>query len=368
MNKTLAIVFVLLCGMVASANGDSPATGPSNTVKAHRLVHLDPAVGYDNLFTWVQSARIDLPFCSVEPQIATGLVNFSIDVDVTSNSLRRDAAELANRAIEDLRSQLAAFTQQQRDQWKMQLAPLEQQDRVAKVAYEKAKAELQVATDMLSDVMGALGLADASEDGLRELARGLETQYETAQIDTDGKAARQQALAQAIANLSSQVNSKLNSDPIVQQLQEVVDIQQKELDLLKSASANGAAGINDINKAEVAVAQAKAAVLERKEAAAQTAGADTLEAWNRDLLSLSIDLAELRARSEATEKRLADLKKVLALAKRVDPHGAIQNAVDTASTPIQVLEQQIQSLQATLADKNVPTLTVVESHDEPAGK
>ena len=105
--------------------------------------------------------------------------------------------------------------------------------------------------------------------------------------------------------------SKLNADPIAQQLQVVVDERNKALDADNGLFKMGGAQMADITRDTAALAEAKAAVLERKETAAEAAGADTIHRWNDDLLSLSVDLAELHARSDALKNRLEMLKKAM---------------------------------------------------------
>jgi chromosome segregation ATPase len=145
-----------------------------------------------------------------------------------------------------------------------------------------------------------------------------------------------------------------------------VYILQQDLDQNKQLVTTGACTPGDVNNAVTALAEANAAVLERKESAAKAAGADTLATWNQDLLSLSIDLSELDARSDALQKRLKTLGDVL-------PQLEAQSSLKSHETNLEGIQSQLADLQTLMAqltnnlsEKNMPKLVVVESHDEPA--
>ena len=125
----------------------------------------------------------------------------------------------------------------------------------------------------------------------------------------------------------------------------------------------------DITRDTAALAEAKAAVLERKETAAEAAGADTIHRWNDDLLSLSVDLAELHARSDALKNRLEILKKAMNEMEE-------RPSEDSLEKSLEGVNDQLDKLALTLnAEKPVsglsavqPKLTVVESTDETGAK
>src|SRR5262249_6105014 len=52
------------------------------------------------------------------------------------------------------------------------------------------------------------------------------------------------------------------------------------------------------------IAEARAKLLERREAATAAAGGDVIAGWNKELMNLSVDLAECQARAKAINARL----------------------------------------------------------------
>jgi hypothetical protein len=145
----------------------------------------------------------------------------------------------------------------------------------------------------------------------------------------------------------------------------VVNERQQGIDLETRMVHSGAAPVGDLSRDSAALAEAKAAVLERKEAASQAAGADTIHKWNDELLSLTVDLAELHARMDALKNRMDVLKKAL------DHAGDKQSVIDSGMKSLEDLNDQIWKIQCTTdpreyLKKEQPKLTVVESRDVPA--
>lgn len=164
---------------------------------------------------------------------------------------------------------------------------------------EECQNQLESIETQLRKTTGAVDVSPAS---LRERMDSLQTQKESATIELAAKLARSDALAEQIAKLSSQIQSKIESDPIAAELSKVVDACQKELDREQKAPAGYSASA--VDQAAASLAQAKAKLLERQEAAANAAGGDVVSSWNRELMTLAVDIAELKARSHALDDRL----------------------------------------------------------------
>jgi hypothetical protein len=274
-----------------------------------------------------------------------------------------DASDIADATVQDLRSKLADATENQRENWQNQL----QSDTDSMGSLKAAREATSDRMAEFSSILGnAGGLADPSTEGVRDVARTLETGHEVAQLDIEGKTARQKALSEAIAKLTDQVREKLDADPIAQQLREVADAREKELNAEKALHSAGGATDADLNRDIAALAEAKAAVLERQEAAAKAAGADSLQQCNRDLLLNSVDLAELHARSDAMDKRLKVLSNALYQMEQLPSEESLKKSLDEVSGQLQNLELDLKSVTNNLAVKGRPKLRVVESRDEPA--
>ena len=380
MKRTLAIAMAILCSF-AAAKGDAPASRPSPCQKAFRKIRIDAPAEYMDAVrnTSIRSDMLNgygVPSTAGEAESAAPVTAhrtlagdyevFTISVDLTpwngQPPVESDAADLADRVVENLKSQLADATENQRDKWQDQLQSDTESIRSLKEAMGDTEDYLQ---ENLNILLNAGRLADPSTDGLRELARTLESEHEASQIDIEGKTARQKALTEAIAKLQMDVGNRVAHDSIMRQLGEVEDVRRQEFSDAKSKQAQGLASSDDVNKAEVAWAEASTATLERREAAAKAAGADSLQQWNADLLSISVDLAELHARRDAMEKHLEVLSSALSRLEQFPSEESLKKSFDDLSGKLRNLKLDLNSVTHNLADKARPKLAVVESRDEP---
>ncbi|MGA2441502.1 MAG: hypothetical protein ABSH08_11120 [Tepidisphaeraceae bacterium] len=318
-------------------------------------------------------ARVDMMDANIKTIVGLSLPSgnvvlpVKIFVDARGNGVSAIAAETADRVLTELKLQLAKFTLEERDNWKSQIEQLNANVQTCAKHHDDIKNRLNLLKRNLADALASAGLADSSPQSVRELANVLEAQYENTGVDISGKTARQTSLAAAIAKLSDQVAATLRADPIADQLQEVVDIRQKELEDAKKGQSAAMVSDTDAGRAVAALAEAKVAVLERKEAAAHAAGADTIQKWNNDLLSLSIDLDELHARTKDLETRLQTLRQMLDLLDRKPSIQDLSKSLDDSENTLADLTQKVQTLTDNL-NADQPKLTVVKSKDEPAAK
>jgi cell division protein FtsB len=378
MKKIMLTIAVAILGGLAAVKGDEPASRPSNTVKAFRGVRIDaPNVYLDvvqefekDYLSAIRQGPGIVPNIDIEQSAVNDAPELLISVEAqVSTGAPADAAETADLVLGQLRSRLATLTQQQRAVWKSDMASQYRENQSLEQQRISLEQRLKLLHSDVEKISAYAGLADVSPQSVLELLQTLEGQYEATGIDIEGKAARQAALANAIAKLGDEVELKLNADLIAQQLQVVVDERNKALDADNGLFKIGGAQMADITRDTAALAEAKAAVLERKEAAAEAAGADTIHRWNDDLLSLSVDLAELHARSDALKNRLEMLKKAMD-----EMEG--RPSEDSLEKSLEAVNDQLDKLQLTLnAEKPVaglaaaqPKLTVLESTDETAAK
>jgi hypothetical protein len=378
MKTMMLTIAVAMLGGLAAVKGDEPASRPSNTVKSFRAVRIDaPNVYLDvvqefekDYSSAIREGSGPIHIINVEQSVVDDAPELliSVEANVVAEA-PADAHETADLILSRLRSRLATLTQQQRAVWNSDLAAQYRENQSLERQRISLEQRLKLLHRNVEIISADVGLADVSLQSVRELLQTLEGQYEATGIDVEGKTARQAALANAIAKLGDEVESKLNADPIAQQLQVVVDERNKALDADKGLFKMGGAQIADITRDTAALAEAKAAVLERKETAAEAAGADTIHRWNDDLLSLSVDLAELHARSDALKNRLEMLKKAMVEMEE-------RPSDDSLEKSLEEVNDQLDKIQLTLnAEKPAaglaaaqPKLTVVESTDETGAK
>ena len=145
---------------------------------------------------------------------------------------------------------------------------------------------------------------DVSPATVRELLSSLQTQRESLSLDLVAKQARSEALTDQIARFSEQLAKKVDDDPVAKELEKVVEYQQKAMEQTQQQQKVGVVTSAEADKAVAELALARAKLMERKSLAAATAGGDTLAAWNKELMNLAVDQAELNARLKAINERL----------------------------------------------------------------
>jgi len=196
----------------------------------------------------------------------------------------------------------------------------------------------------------------------RAIAAKLEDEYETAQLDLKVKAARSDAITEAVNELEAKAELTGNSDPVVLELQRIVDIREKELKSARDARASAVASESDLDNAEVAAAQARMQLLQQKAASASAAGGDVVAGWNHELLSLSIDLAEARARAQAIKEELGGIHTAMGELESSPSLAALENTIAEQQGKIPQLTDQINADQQRLSPSAAPTITVTDTN------
>jgi hypothetical protein len=378
MKKTLAIILILLFGINRFATADPQGSQPSDFTSYRKLEIQNCGDLYrdflrsDSLF--VTGNR---PFGVPAPPAYTIACDWSHDppiIEITVNLSegfilpQPGSIGLADQLVDFYTKRIDEKVKTARTDWKSRLDNLTAQ--FQELQQQEAN-ETQMALTQRNELNTAMASADLFESSpanVRDLVHTLELEHETAEIDRVGKLARKEALAKALADLDAQMTANLQSDPVVEQLQKVADMRQQEFDQLKQLTPPAATYSPALNNAAAALAQAKVDVLERKEAAAKAAGADTIQSWNQELLSLSIDLSELDARTDAMQQRLRTLGSVLPVFENQSSSNSSEAKLANIHSQMGDLRPQIDQLNEFLADKHVPKVVVVESHDEPTKK
>jgi chromosome segregation ATPase len=173
---------------------------------------------------------------------------------------------------------------------------------------QEAESELQDARERLSHQEAVIrektGRVDASLAPIREAIPKLEEQRQTLKLEVVGKQARQEALAKTIDRLAKSAEERTRSDPVAEELDKVVKLRIVALERMRKLRENAAVSEAEVAAAEVPIAEARAKLLERREAVAQASGGELLAALNRELSMISIDVAEAEAKLDSIEKLL----------------------------------------------------------------
>jgi chromosome segregation ATPase len=185
---------------------------------------------------------------------------------------------------------------------------------IAKNDPEKEKAQAQAA-EKLADLKAAVrkqtGLVDVTPEAVRRLISTLQEQREQLSLDDAGAEGRRNALREAVANLSVQLDQKVQANEVTKAMQAVLDVRRSQLERIKALIKTGAAAQAEADQAEANVAAAVADQASARQKILGTAAAETLDVWNRELMEVTISREERHARLKYIETRLTALSEAL---------------------------------------------------------
>ena len=153
------------------------------------------------------------------------------------------------------------------------------------------------------------GLIDVTPVAVKAVVSRLQEEREQLLLEAAGGAGRRQGLEEAVKKLSEQLSERVKSNPVVAQLNGVVDVRQKQLDRYRELFKSGATAASEVDSAEanLASARAESAIAMSK----VMSESDAMDGWNRQVLELSIAERERASRLEYLDKRLAVFASVL---------------------------------------------------------
>ena len=104
----------------------------------------------------------------------------------------------------------------------------------------------------------------------------------------------------------------------------------------------------EVNEGEASEAESMAKLLERRQSMATSIAGDTLPSWNRELLSLGIERAELEASVKLLSARLERLASVVTELDRYDllirQREQVREELDTATHSVRTMRQRLSSM------------------------
>jgi hypothetical protein len=278
---------------------------------------------------------------------------------------RSASKEMMQRLLDGLPAELGKLRRQMADaqlkEWK--------QERDQLVAQRDATRKRH--GDLMAQARQLAGQLEPSAQRVRAAAAELEAEQQRIELDLLAKTARREAMEEQIAQQSKAIEQKTAEDPIVAELGKVVAARERRLELVRQMVKNGHASTTEIDEQVAVIAESRAKLLQHKREAALEAGGDILQTFNRELLTLSVDLRELTVRRDAIKKRLAELGEALS---RLEEAQAADREASDARDRLQAVENALREaepfaaragdIRATVSNK-VDTLEVDPRRAEP---
>jgi hypothetical protein len=181
---------------------------------------------------------------------------------------------------------------------------LRPQERALKEAEERVAENRAGIADHRAKLRAQTGRVEVSPDGLRAAIGNLDRERERLELDAAGFKVREKALQDAVAKVAERAAKAGNSDPAMEQLMMIVKSREVEIDRLKQLVDQKLASDTEIANAQAKLAEAKFHLIERRNAAVNTAGGEALSAMNKELTMLSVSVLENEARLERVKREL----------------------------------------------------------------
>lgn len=157
------------------------------------------------------------------------------------------------------------------------------------------------------DLRKETGRGDVSPEGVRQALKSLQEQQEKLQLEHAGAEGRRKGLMEAIDQMTSKIQKKAQSDDAVGELEQVLKLREQAMKRIERLSQQNAVSPEQLEEAQVRVADARLKLIEVRRQAVGTTNAESLDVWNRELMNLSIDEEEREARLHLISQRLNEL-------------------------------------------------------------
>ncbi len=226
----------------------------------------------------------------------------------------------------------------------VQRSPLQRQLEAMDLQVKQADADRQRNADLNRELRN-LGIADRTPQGIQTLAHNLDEQRQQLTLETAALSAQLDALQNAVAKIVAAANSTADQDPVAKELQTIVDVKEKKLEVLRSMSKTGQVPASDAADAEASAAESRVQLLERREAVVRAAGGDALADFKKQTVVLEVTVAQDKAKLAAIEEQSSSVNQALELATQLRDGGHPQPDFDElANTKIREVQAALDEI------------------------
>lgn len=127
------------------------------------------------------------------------------------------------------------------------------------------------------------------------------------EIELAGREARREGVSVELESIVTQIKADQSSDPVLSQLRTLLELRRRDLERVKTLHDQGVVSQTEFGTATAAVAEAELRVIEHEQAMRDTSGDLFVTSLKSDLVSVTVDIAELRAKVVSIQKQLAQL-------------------------------------------------------------
>ena len=196
-----------------------------------------------------------------------------------------------------------------------------------KGALTAAQEDVQRATERLAalrkrgqELCDQAGRPDLERQPIVTQLDGWRRDLEHMDMQLVAQHARQKALSEQIARIGQQAEQATTQDPVAAELQKVVALREKEVERRAGLVAQKLASQEELDQSQEKLAQARAALAAQQQHLFDGVGGNLLADINRDLVNVSVQIADLEAQRQQVAALLdrAQQGKLLQLADRYE--------------------------------------------------
>ena len=241
--------------------------------------------------------------------------------------------------------------------WREQMNSLRSTSEAVEAEYERVRQRLQQSLDEQKELRLKVGDVDLRKHRLLDRIHELRAQQREMELERLVQEARREATERQIAAITDRVRTRSQSDPVVTELQKVVDLRVAALDRLRKLVAKQIASTVELAAAELEVATAKAHLAERQQSAVFAFDNELVANLNGEITRLTIDLEAAGVRQHYLEDRLKRARELLPVAEQLELRAALELPVLQAT--LEELTRKRIEFERRLRMKRKPTLWIV---------
>ncbi|MBA3272986.1 MAG: hypothetical protein H0T11_03820, partial [Chthoniobacterales bacterium] len=196
--------------------------------------------------------------------------------------------------------------------------------------------------------------------GIQDAAATMDAERQRLELENVGKTARRRAIEEHIAEQAARIAARVKEDPIAAELEKVVQAREVSVKRAQKLHESAAAPASDVSDAVATAAEARAKLLQRRLDAGTEVGGETLEALNRELTTLSIDLHEIEARFDFVKK---ELEKLSEATRALSDISYLEAAIAEAREMKKQTTATWERVQWTIGASSPPRIDVIFSDD-----
>lgn len=261
------------------------------------------------LETFFKGANEGRSWYNITLQSGENSLDIRIQVGIQPGA-KADATQVVDAIVKRIRTMAVQSAQEQLDKQRAQVQAMQAQvmagadSMTARIAQIRAKLREQ--TDRL----------DVSPEALHAAMAKLDDERQTLLLDKEDLSVRAKSVEAAVAEASEKAREAAKNDPISAELEKTITARETALKMLEQQYKSGLAQHVEVERAAAALGDAKVRLLERREALG--GGSQALAAWNKELLTISIELKQKTARLAAVEAATKRLQSAIPLLERIE--------------------------------------------------